>query len=51
MNVHLQFARRFERLPIPVPDWLDLPSRATRSAEALCRDLKPFLHQLREAFR
>ena len=46
-----QFAQRFERLPIAVPDWLDLPSPATRSAAALRRDLSSFLRQLREAFR
>ena len=46
-----QFAQRFERLPIAVPDWLDLPSRTTRSATALRRDLTPILRSLREAFR
>ena len=46
-----QFAQRFERLPIAVPDWLDLPSRTTRSATALRRELTPILRQLREAFR
>ena len=46
-----EFALRFERIPIPTPEWLELPLTGTRSAEALRKELLPILRQLRDAFR
>ena len=51
LGVERQFAERFERLPVPMPDWLWLPEPASRSADALRRQLKPILRQLRDGFR
>ena len=51
LGVDKRFAKRFERLTIPQPEWLDLPSDPTHSAAALRKQLRPILRQLREAFR
>lgn len=44
------FAKRFERLPIPVPEWLNIPGSAVMSAAALQAKLAPIVRQLRSAF-
>ncbi len=51
LGVDKQFARRFERLIVPMPEWLALPGSPQRSAAALQHQLKPILRQLRAAFR
>lgn len=51
LGVDKQFARRFERLAVPMPEWLELTGSPMRSAVSLQKQLAPILRQLREAFR
>lgn len=51
LGVDRRFAKRFERLAIPMPEWLALPGNPLRSAQALQKQLRPILKQLRAAFR
>lgn len=51
LGVDRRFARRFERLPIPTPEWLKLGKTGVQSASNLQRQLRPIIQQLREAFR
>lgn len=50
LGVDRKFAKRFERLPVPMPEWLHISGSAVMSAEALQRQLAPILKQLRSAF-
>lgn len=50
LGVDKQFARRFERLPVPVPEWLSVSGPSAMSAQSLQRLLTPVLKQLRAAF-
>ncbi len=50
LGVDRRFAARFERLSVPMPEWLELPREADRSARSLQRQLAPILRQLRAAF-
>ncbi len=51
LGVEKRFARRFERLSVPMPDWLKLSGDPIRSASSLQHLLAPVLRQLRESFR
>ncbi len=50
LGVDKQFAKRFERLPVPVPEWLTVSAPGAMSAQSLQRLLAPILKQLRAAF-
>lgn len=50
LGVDKQFARRFERLPVPLPEWLTVSAPGAMSAQSLRRLLLPVLKQLRAAF-
>lgn len=51
LGVDRRFARRFEHLPVPTPEWLRLGKTGLQSASSLQRQLRPILKQLQEAFR
>lgn len=51
LGVEKQFARRFEDLSVPVPEWLTVPKKSPQTAKNLQQQLAPLLRQLREAFR
>lgn len=51
LGVDQRFARRFEQLPIPMPEWLRLSGSSVMTASSLQRQLSPILRQLRNAFR
>ena len=51
LGMDRSFAKRFERLMIPQPEWLDLPRDPAHSAIAIRRQLAPILRQLEEAFK
>ena len=50
LGVERQFARRFERLSVPMPEWLEVPVSYVRTAEELLDLLRPMLRQLRDTF-
>lgn len=50
LGIDRQFARRFERLPIPMPEWLSISGSAVMSASALQQKLLPIIKQLRSSF-
>ena len=50
LGVDKRFAKRFERLPIPVPEWLSISGSTVMSAAALQQQLAPIIRQLRSAF-
>jgi hypothetical protein len=51
LGVEEPFAKRFETINIPTPDWLELTQSPAGSAQALQKQLRPILRQLRAAFR
>lgn len=51
LGVDKRFARRFERLSVPAPEWLTGSASGAMSAQSLQRALVPILKQLRAAFR
>ena len=50
LGVDKRFAKRFERLPIPMPEWLSISGSTVMSAAALQQQLAPIIRQLRSAF-
>lgn len=51
LGVDKAFAKRFERLPVPVPEWLTISAPGAMSAQSLQKALAPILKQLWAAFR
>lgn len=50
LGIDKQFAKRFERLPIPMPEWLNISGSAVMSAAVLQQKLLPIVKQLRSSF-
>lgn len=50
LGVDKKFAKRFERLPIPLPEWLNIPGSTVMSASALQQQLAPIVRQIRSTF-
>lgn len=50
LGLDRQFAKRFERLPVPMPEWLSSSGSAVMSAAALQQKLLPIIRQLRNSF-
>lgn len=50
LNCHRTFARRFERLSVPYPEWLPAKNGGVISPEKLTELLDPVLKQLEQAF-
>lgn len=51
LGVDKKFAARFERLPVPRPEWLGGKGNPTTTASALQRETDAILKGLRQAFR
>ena len=51
LGVDKKFAVRFERLPVPRPEWLGGKGNRTTTASALQREIDAILKGLRQAFR
>lgn len=51
LNCHKTFARRFERLSVPYPEWLPAKNKGAIAPEKLVELLEPVLKSLEQAFR
>ena len=50
LGIDKQFAKRFERLPIPMPEWLSISGSAVMSAAVLQQKLQLIVKQLHSSF-
>lgn len=51
LNCHKTFARRFERLSVPYPEWLPAKNKGAIAPEKLVELLEPVLKSLEQAFQ